>query len=327
MILFTCSSSQAVHLDLADDASADAFSRVYRRFVARRSSPQLMISDNGSNFQGFILQLIEFQSHPSVKNLLLETKTEWQFIPARAPWFGGMWERLIGISKNVLKRALRNSLITSEELLTIVTEVEARVNDRPLTYIASNSNDCIPITPSHLLHGFRIDSLPSFVEDIDLNDPDFRFDNPTCINKKYRRLLDILNRCWKMWKKDYILALKERDKRIRPVSGSGSIDIKIGDVVLLMDEGPHSRWPLGRVTKLCEGSDKEVRSVELKTKSGISTRPIAKLCFLESSDILPSTSNTQNDHISLISDNGRPARKSALKAQSKIQNMAELDQI
>ena len=47
VVLFTCANTQAVHLELAVDLTADTFLNVFRRFVARRSCPQLMISDNG----------------------------------------------------------------------------------------------------------------------------------------------------------------------------------------------------------------------------------------------------------------------------------------
>ena len=315
MVLFTCCSTRAVHLDLAEDSSSYAFAKVYRRFVSRRSALQLMLSDNTTNFLGFVPQLEEFQSHPSIVNLLNKNKTSWRFIPARAPWFGGIWERLIGITKGVIKKALGKKLVTYDELLTIIIEVEGRVNDRPLTYLSSSSEDNIPISPSQLVNGHKINSLPSVVDEIDL-DEDYQFENPSNINKKHRNLLEILNQFWSLWRKEYLLSLKERDKKMIPVKDSGDILAKEGDVVLLMDNIPNSQWKLGRIIKLYSSPDNENRVAQLKTSFGITTRPLAKLCHLESVTIdKPSFKVIDNPNIEL---SVRPKRKQALKAQSKI---------
>ena len=67
------------------------------------------------------------------------------------PWYGGFWERLIGLTKTVLKKVLGRSFITFEALQTLAVEIEAVLNDRPLTYLSADMNDPDPLTPSHLL--------------------------------------------------------------------------------------------------------------------------------------------------------------------------------
>jgi len=64
----------------------------------------------------------------------------WQFIPKRAPWYGGFWERLVGITKQALKKTLDRSFVTLPILETIVVEVEATLNDRLLTYVSPMLN-------------------------------------------------------------------------------------------------------------------------------------------------------------------------------------------
>ena len=47
-----------------------------------------------------------------------------------------------------------------EALQTLVVEIEAVLNDRPLTYLSADIDDPEPLTPSHLLYGRRITALP-----------------------------------------------------------------------------------------------------------------------------------------------------------------------
>ena len=90
----------------------------------------------------------------------MQKKIDWDFIQAKSPWWGGFYERLIQVVKRVLRKLLRNARLRYEELLTIQTESECTINSRPLTHMTSDESDGVPLTPSHLLHGRRIKSLP-----------------------------------------------------------------------------------------------------------------------------------------------------------------------
>jgi len=81
-------------------------------------------------------------------------------MPKRAPWYGGFWERLIGLTKMTLKKVLGRTFISLTSLQTIVIEIEAVLNDRPITYMSSDVSDLEPLTPAHLLFGRRIIPLP-----------------------------------------------------------------------------------------------------------------------------------------------------------------------
>lgn len=86
-----------------------------------------------------------------------------KFIPKRAPWFGGFWERLIGLTKLSLKKILGRTFVTLPVLQTLIIEVEAMLNNRPLTYLSSDVTDPQPLTPSHLIYGQRIVMLPDLM--------------------------------------------------------------------------------------------------------------------------------------------------------------------
>jgi len=93
--LFTCASTRAVHLEIVQDLSQDSFMQAFRRFASRRSLPKIVMSDNATNFLGASHQLRRLFESAAVKELLSRKGTEWHFIPKRAPWYGGWWERLI----------------------------------------------------------------------------------------------------------------------------------------------------------------------------------------------------------------------------------------
>lgn len=84
---------------------------------------------------------------------------QWKSIPKRTPWHGGFWERLIGLTKTVLRKVLGKAFVTLPVLQTIIVEVKAVLNDRPLMYLSLDLSNPEPLTPSRLLCGRRITSL------------------------------------------------------------------------------------------------------------------------------------------------------------------------
>ena len=116
-----------------------------RAFAGRRSVPQLLMSDNGSTFLAAAEELKTLFASAELTEALARKGTQWTFIPKRAPWFGGFWERLIGLTKTTLKKTLGRTHVTLEGLQTIIVEVETLLNDRPLTYTSSDVKDPEPI--------------------------------------------------------------------------------------------------------------------------------------------------------------------------------------
>ena len=273
--LFTCAATRAVHLEVARDASAEAFMQVFHRFVSRRAYPKIMISDNGTNFVGAARILEEWQSHIPLQRHLREKSCQWRFIPIRAPWFGGFYERLIGMTKTSLRRALGKAMVSDEELQTMMCRVEAHLNDRPLTYVSDQINDEPALTPSMMIQGFRYDSIPSPIAEPE-EDEDPSVNEHAVLTKRERHLQTVLQNFWIRWKKEYLLMLKNPPQRNAPLHVPAT-----GDVVLIHDEGPRLHWKLGTIINLRTSVDNHVRSAEVRTQNGTLRRPVTKLYPLE----------------------------------------------
>ncbi|XP_069184623.1 uncharacterized protein [Procambarus clarkii] len=159
--LFTCATTRGVHLEVTSDMSAEAFLQAFRRFAARRSCPKLMISDNGSNFVAGEACLQEIWNHPEVHSVFKQRQCYWKFNPLRAPSHGGFFERMVGTVKKCLRKTLHRQKINLTELQTLVMEIEARVDNRPLTYLTEDFSQREPLSPSHLMHGGLLSPLIS----------------------------------------------------------------------------------------------------------------------------------------------------------------------
>lgn len=145
--LFTCAVYRAVHLELLSSLSSETFLQGLRRFVARRGRPAIIYSDNGSIFVGTSNDLRSVDWNKIVQYSSLK-KMEWKFIPPAAPWWGGFWERLIGVMKQILRKVLGKALLTYEEMSTVLCDTESVINSRPLTYISDSDSELLPLSPS-----------------------------------------------------------------------------------------------------------------------------------------------------------------------------------
>ena len=112
-----------------------------------------MLSDNASTYLAATEDSKTLFESDVIKEALGRQGVDWQFIPKRGPWCGGFWERLIGLTKQAIRKTLGRTFISLDQLQTVVIEIESMLNDRPLTYVYSDLQDLQLLTPSHLLYG------------------------------------------------------------------------------------------------------------------------------------------------------------------------------
>ena len=255
----------------------------------------------------------------------------------RAAWWEGFYERMVGLMKRSLKKSIGKNLLWMEELVTIITEVEAVVNSRPITYTYSDIEEGSPLTPAHFLCGKRLIDIPDTIIDEDeFIDPDF---NPSLdkeeMSNHFKMRDSRMKSFWSCWRKEYLLNLREHDQVHRKRTKTRTIP-KVGDIVLLGDQMPRSRWKLAKIIKLISGKDGVIRAVDIKTSNGnVLQRAIQHLYPLEvhgnqengNNKNKAATSSDVRD-INDLQNNGerysnsRPQREAAVKARRRIRSIS-----
>lgn len=270
--LFVCFSTKAIHLELVTDLTKDAYIGALRRFIARRSKPCLMFSDNGTQFVGAkneINNFLKFNSN-SLSEVIADEGIQFKFIPAYAPHFGGLWEAGVKSFKYHLVRVLGASRLTFEELYTALVQIESILNSRPLTPLSPDPNDLTPLTPGHFLVGRPLTALPSpRVEDVNSN----RL-------QRWERVEQLRQHFWARWHKEYVSELQQKSKW---QSTSGCLNR--GAMVLIKEDGlPPMKWLLGRVQNVHSGIDGVNRVADILTTKGVIRRAFNKICPLPIED-------------------------------------------
>ena len=206
---------------------------------------------------------------------------------------------------------------TFDELVTLVTETEAVLNSRLLTYVSTEDLE-EPLTPSHLICGYRILSLP----DVPFNEDDEDYGvSVSDLTRRARHLKKTLDKFWRRWKREYLLELQEHHRSSKS-AGVDAHPIRKGDLVTIYDDShPHGLWRLGMVRELIDSSDGDVRGacVRVISKTGrpvLLRRPVQHLYPLEvsSSEAIPD-GNLEGD---IVLPPRRSTRAVAIHAQDRI---------
>ncbi|XP_030765048.1 uncharacterized protein LOC115889242 [Sitophilus oryzae] len=142
--LFVCMATKALHLELVSDLSSETFLGALLRFISRRGRCNHIYSDCGTNFVGASRELINM-----LKSAAEQEQISWHFNPPSAPHFGGLWEAGIKSVKTHIKRVIGDQLLTYEEFYTLMVQIEAVLNSRPLCPQSSDPNDLSVLTPGH----------------------------------------------------------------------------------------------------------------------------------------------------------------------------------
>lgn len=267
--VFVCLVTRAVHLEPVMGLTSEAFIAAFKRFVARRGQCAHMYSDNGTNFVGADRQLreaVDAWQHRNTLDFVQSKGTEWHFITPAAPFQGGLWEAAVKSMKHHLRRIMGVQKYTYEMLATLLAEIEACLNSRPICAMSDDKDDERALTPAHFLIG----------EELVLPIPVPRSEPPRNMRELWKVTEHMVQDFWKRWSADYLNTLQQRKKW-----KTERENVRVGQLALLRDENaPPTHWPLGRIVRVRPGSDGLVRAVTISIDGNEYDRPIQKLSIL-----------------------------------------------
>ena len=282
--LFICLTTRAISLELVEDLTTLSFLQAFRRHCSIFSTPRFILADNAQTFrcaEQNLAQLLSLFDSPAIQHTLAHKRITFRYIPARSPHWGGAYERLIGLTKTCLKKVLGRSLVTFSELSTLLKEIQAVLNDRPLTYINSDIHDLQPLTPSQLLFGYNTTPLP--YPPYDASEPfDPTFGDKNDILRAQTRRSALYHHFCSRFCKEYLSFFREIHSLHHRKQATNENLINVGDIVLVADMNkPRHHWELGLIQELILGADKLCRAAVVRTSRGRTTRSIIKLYPLE----------------------------------------------
>ncbi|XP_029156108.1 uncharacterized protein LOC114928910 [Nylanderia fulva] len=280
--VFVCFWSKAIHLEVVSDYSSEAFIAALRRFVSRRGLCTDVYSDCGTTFVGADRTLRElFKASSSEGHHIARAANNqgirWHFNPPAAPHFGGLWEAAVKSTKFHLRRVIGETTLTYEELSTLLTQIEACLNSRPLQALSDDPDDTSALTPGHFLIGAPLLAVP---------EPSST-GQPASTLSRWRHLQLMRDHFWQRWSAEYVHGLNPRTKWVKSEAAP-----HVGDLCLIRSElTPPTRWPLARITRLHPGDDGIVRVVSVRTATSEFVRPLVKLVMLPGADRIPGMTN------------------------------------
>ncbi|KAK3895894.1 hypothetical protein Pcinc_000502 [Petrolisthes cinctipes] len=258
-VMFTCLVSRAVHIEVVHSLTTDSFLNAFRRFVALRGSVREIRCDQDTNLVG-------------ARNDLMKMGCDMVFNPPSSSHRGGVWERMIGVARRIIEGILveHGSRLDDEGLMTVLSEAASVINSRPLSVDnISDPQSLEPLTPNHLIT-MKSRVIPRTIAPLNAERPDLY------ASKQWRRVQHLVDLFWSRWKREIAQQYMPRTKWNTPRQ-----NLKVGDLVLIIDKCHRSFWRLARVNEVDTSQDGLVRSVkEQLADRSILHRPVQKLIRL-----------------------------------------------
>ena len=273
-VLFCCTVTSAIHLEVSEDYSCDSFLLCLKRFVNLRGTPRRIQSDPGSQLAAASKEIAGWD-YSRITEWSKTYRIQWYFTPTDSQHYNGVAEAMIKVTKKQLNDVIKSKLLTKGELDTLFSDVMFIVNSRPL--MKSANEDPLsgnPITPLHLLGGRST-----------LNVPVPEFNEKANLTKRLKFLQQTTDDFWKKWFAqvfpNLVPCYKWRTKYR---------NVQVGDIVLMKNSNVlRNEYKLAKVAEALPGPDGNVRRVKLiyknldseKTKPMEVTKELKKVKFAE----------------------------------------------
>lgn len=285
--LYTCFSTRLTHLEIVTSLLPSTFLLAFRRFCARRGTPRRVTSDKATTFRLASTLFSQTDADPdSVQTFFSSHGIEWRFTSAHSPWKGGIYERLIKIVKESFTRSIGKKRLTTDEFQTVVCEIEALLNSRPLSYVCSDEVSSFSgptLRPIDLImpQSFLGCHLKLTSTDDEYTPPDEENSSRQTAVRQLLRSVRVVDDFWKRWHQEYLTTLRDNSSSSDPLQStrSSSIVPQRGSIVLVVDESgntPRSQWHMAKILSLTD------TSATLKSHAGRTIeRPLNLLIPLE----------------------------------------------
>ncbi|EGT43832.1 hypothetical protein CAEBREN_31410 [Caenorhabditis brenneri] len=297
IVILTCLTTRFTVLELVDSLDTHALLNVLRRFSAQFGTPSTILSDNAS--QMHMLSDCLNKMKEQLKGLHFNSIDCPQFkhIPALSPWAGGIYERVVGISKECLTKAGgKKTLFQLDDLRTLIKETESIINDRPLTAVDSDTNDLKPLRPCDFVYPTKRRTT-LLLADEHLDTADFS-SNHGKLMESWMSLSSITNWLKKRWNENYLQVLQERNQRDhRQPTNAVSMVPQVNDIVIVEEDCHKSLWPMARITEVGSRSAKMING----RTNRLIERPFKKIYPIEAQPTPPSSIVNSADNCPLKS--------------------------
>ena len=251
-VLFCCTATSAVHIEVTEDYSCDSFLLCLKRFINLRGVPARIQSDPGSQLLAAASEFGKWD-FSKITEWATGVKTEWHKIPTDSQHFNGCAEAMIKCTKKQLSNQLKEKTFTKGELDTLFSNICFIINSRPLMKRAGEDPlSGGPITPLHLIGGRSTMRIPTV-----------NLDGTASLTKRLKFLEETTEEFWKKWFVQVFHNLVpsykwKTEKR----------NVQAGDIVLLKESNQlRGEYKLAKVTEAIPGRDGKVRRVKIGYKN------------------------------------------------------------
>ena len=258
VLIACCMSTRAITLvplrDMTTSSIINSLVKIHSQFPALKN----LYSDNGSNFKGAdreIREAVAAWKKEDLDERLSDLELTWTFGPAYCGSAGGSWERLIGLSKKLLRSVIGDKNIDIEDFETLLAGASSVMNRRPLMPASADVDDDQILTPSHFLYPYLFTSdathiLPPQAE------------HHHVLKHGWRCSQYLLDLFWRRFSTEYIQELIKRNKQ-------NTTPIKINTLVLIEDvEASRESWKVGRIVDILNGDKTHGRRFKIRLASG-----------------------------------------------------------
>ena len=139
LLPFTCSLSRAIHLEVLPNQTTQELIHALKRLIARRGRPKFNYSDNAKTFVAASKWIEKIIKDELMKEYLIKEKMQWKFNLSRAPWWGGQFERMVGLVKQCLYKTTGRGNLSQKKFEEIILSIDVTLNNRPLMYVENVS--------------------------------------------------------------------------------------------------------------------------------------------------------------------------------------------